>query len=285
MRLEIGDCLVGDRDAIEHAIEVELGAAALAPAATAVTVAIDCAPSGVIVLEVRPPDVARRYRYALDWRSQPDDARPRLLGLAVAEALAASRIELVPIPEPARPAPAPSAAVVPDAGARWALAITGQRRGFSARGGVDLYGAGIRLELRLTSHLSVVADALVEEATSLTSSGAVHTTSVSSAPAVLARAGDRVFGELGLGVRAGIASLRGEAPPDSAVVSAREVRPWFGPAAALAIGVRLAPGVTISARCELGWVVTGVTARDFDVPVAVIGRGWAAGQLVAAIAL
>ena len=285
VRLELADCLVGARAAIEHAIEVELGPDALAPAATAVTVGIDCVPSGLVVLEIRPHGAARRYRYALDWRSQPDDARPRLLGLAVAEALAASRIELVPIAEPAVPALAAVAPVVPARPARWALAVLGQRRAFTARAGVDLVGAGLRLEHQLTARLYLAADAVVEGTTALTTSGAVSVASVSSAPIVLIRTGSRVVGELGLGVRAGIARLRGEALPGGLFVGVRAIRPWVGPVTALALGVRLTPKVTVSARGELGWVVTGATARDLGMPVAVIDRGWTAFQIAAAIAL
>jgi len=70
VRLELGACLDGDRDAIQHAVRVEVGDDA-ADDARAVVVRVDCAASGLeagVVLEVVPPDGARRYRYALDWR-------------------------------------------------------------------------------------------------------------------------------------------------------------------------------------------------------------------------
>ena len=293
MRLELSACLEPERDAIQRAVRVEVGddAGADAPAGEApraVAVRIECAGDGVdagVVLEVRPPDSPRRYRYALDWRAQPLDARPRLLGLAVAEAVDASRIELVAVPEPA-PAPGPGnapAALRRDSG--WSLALAGEQRKFSARTGVALLGAGLVPSRRLSTHLGIATDLLVEAATPLTPSGAVAVRSLSSAPRVTYRAGGRLHVELGAGARVGIVSMRGDALPGTRLLGTRLVRVWLGPAASLSIGTELTPGVALSAGFELGVVATGSTARDLGEPVAALGGAWTSFGFAAAIAL
>lgn len=291
MRLELAACLEPDRDAIQRAVRVEVGADAPADdQARAVAVRIECAADGVdagVVLEVRPPDSPRRYRYALDWRAQPLDARPRLLGLAVAEAVDASRIELVAVPEPAPPRAAgpgdAPAAVRRESG--WTLALVGEQRTFSARTGVELIGVGLVPSRRLSAHLRVATDVMVETATSLTPSGAVAVRSLSSAPRLAYRAGGRLHAELGVGARIGIVSMRGEALPDAPLVGVRQVRVWLGPAASAAIGAELTPGVALSASFELGVVASGATARDLGEPVAALGGAWTSFGFAAAIAL
>jgi hypothetical protein len=137
-------------------VRVELGDAPAEGDARAVTVRIECAADGLdagVVLEVRPPDSPRRYRYALDWRAQPPDARPRLIGLAVAEAVDASRIELTAVPEPSppgRPIEARPSAIPSD----WSVALVGARRAFSGRNGVDLLGVGLVTVRRLSQRPS-----------------------------------------------------------------------------------------------------------------------------------
>lgn len=280
--LELAACLDGERDAIQRAVRIELGEAA---GDGAVTVRIDCAPDGVdagVVLEVRPGG-PRRYRYALDWRTQPLDARPRLLGLAVAEAVDASRIELVAVPEPAVVAPAVVAPVA--APPAWSLAVAVGRRGFSARRGVALVGLGVAAGRRLTPHLRAIAELTAEGETALASSGAVTVRALSVAPRLAYRAGGRVHAELGAGVRLGVATLAGEALPNTRLVGSRATRGWLGPTASLAIGVELTPRLELAAGLELGTTVGGATVRDFGEPVAALGGHWLAVGLGAAVAL
>ena len=288
--LELAACLEPERDAIQRAVRVELGGdPAGAADARAVVVRVECAAEGVdagIVLEVRPPGTPRRYRYALDWREQPLDARPRLLGLAVTEAVDASRIELVAVSEPAPP-PGPGLAGAPAARAPsdWTLALFAGQRAFSPRAGVDLSGAGLMLTRRLSPHLRLGGDLMVEAATALTGAGAISVRSASIAPRIAYRAGGRIHGELGLDLRLGVVGMQGEVLPHGPFVAGSQVRAWLGPAATAALGADLTPSVALIARFELGLVAVGATARDRGEPAAVIGGTWTSLGLAAAIGL
>jgi hypothetical protein len=252
-----------------------------------VTVRIECAADGLdagVVLEVRPPGSPRRYRYALDWRAQPPDARPRLIGLAVAEAVDASRIELTAVPEPSPPGrsfePASRAAEVSD----WRVALAGARRAFTGHSGVALLGVGLVPVRRLSAHLDLAADLTAESATVLTTSGTVAVLSVSSAPRIAVHTAGRLRGEFGIGARIGVVRMRGEALPGSQVSGGTQVRPWFGPAVDLAVGLDLTPRMALRASVELGVVATGATARDLGEPVAAIAGAWTSLGVAAVLA-
>ncbi len=252
------------------------------------SVRVECAADGLdagVVLEVRPPDSPRRYRYALDWRAQPPDARPRLIGLAVAEAVDASRIELTAVPEPlarSRSIEAASRAVGPS---DWQVALAGARRTFSGHSGVALLGVGLVPARRLSAHLALSADLAAEGTTVLTSSGTVAVLSVSSAPRIAVHTVGRLHGELGIGARVGVVRMHGEALPGSQLAGGSLVRPWLGPAVDLSVGLDLTSRVALRAGVELGVVATGATARDLGQPVAVISGAWTSLGLAAVIEL
>jgi hypothetical protein len=296
VHLELAACLADAHDAIERAVRVEVGdppdPSDAHAAAVVIAVAVECAADGVdagIVVDVRPPGNPRRYRYALDWRTQPPDARPRLIGLAVAEAVDASRIELVAVPEPPivlHPATHPTGpAGGPSAGADWRIAVIAVRRAFSAEGGIELLGGGLLPTRRLSPHLALSADLLAETATVLTASGAVSVLSVSSAPRMVVRVGHLVHAELGAGARFGIVRMRGEALPGSEVAGTSQIRPWLGAAADVAVGLHLTERLSLRASAELGFVIAGATARDFGIPVASLAGTWTSLGLAAGLDL
>lgn|GEM_PF-4554280 len=284
VRLELGDCLAPVRDDVQRAIRVEVGDATDDP--DAVAVRVDCAADGLaagVVLEVRRPGSERRYRYALDWRAQPLDARPRLVGLAVAEAVDASRIELTAIAEPAPPAIV--APVIAAAASAWSFAVMVDWRAFSAPGGATLVGVGVAPTRQLSPRLRLATDLIVDGATVISTSGAVVVRSLSSAPRVVYRAGARVHGELGVGVRVGAVSLQGEAIRGSSLAGQRVVRAWLGPIATLAIGAALTPNVAMTASVELGRTVADATPRDLGQPVASLSGTWTSVGLGVAVTL
>jgi hypothetical protein len=138
---------------------------------------------------------------------------------------------------------------------------------------------------RLSAHLRLATDVVVESATILTRSGAVAVLSMSSAPRIVYRAGGRLHGELGIGGRLGVVRMHGEALPQSQFAGASSLRAWLGPAAVVGAGLELAPGVAVSAHFELGVVASGATARDQGEPVATLGGAWTSFGLAATIAL
>jgi hypothetical protein len=291
VRIELAACVDGERDAIERAVRIEVGEDAFAlHDPSAVAVRVDCAPDGLdagVVIEVRRPGNPRRYRYALDWHEQPLDARPRLIGLAVVEAVDASRIELTAVPEPPlAPGGGPRAQVAtPRARSDWSIALIGAQRSFSARAGVDLLGGGLMPSRRLSSHVQLAGDLLVEGATMLSETGTVSVRSVSAAPWLVVRAGGRVHAELGLGARIGVVVMRGEALPGSHLAGESFARVWLGPAASAALGIDVHPSLALSARLELGQAAAGAAARDLGEPIAAIGGTWTSFGVAAAIAL
>jgi hypothetical protein len=253
-----------------------------------VSVRVECAADGLdagVVLEVRPPDSPRRYRYALDWRAQPPDARPRLIGLAVAEAVDASRIELTAVPEPSPPDRPIETARRGAGPSDWQVALAGVRRAFSGHSGVDLLGVGLVPVRRLSAHLAVSADLAAEAATVLSSSGTVAVLSVSSAPRIVVRTAGRLRGELGVGARVGVVRMHGEALPGGPLTGGSLVRLWLGPAVDLAVGLDLTPRVSLRAGVELGVVATGATARDLGQPIAAIAGVWSSLGIAAVIEL
>lgn len=287
VRLSLGACLGDELAAFHRAIRVELGDGIAGPDQPGVAVDVDCAPGGIdagIVLVVRQPASPRAYRYALDWTAQPVDARPRLLGLAVAEAVDASRIELIAVPEPVQ-APAIAAAATPRELSGWTIALTGHQRRFAGQRGVTTVGAGIAPARSLSAHLQLAADLLVEGTSVLTSSGAVAVRALSVAPRIAYRTAGRVYGELGAGVRLGVVRLAGEPLPHSGLVGETLVRAWLGPTATLAAGAVVTSSLAITASLELGTTATGATARDVGEPVAAIDGGWLSLGIAATIAL
>ena len=298
VQLELAACLDAERDAIQRAVRVELGDDAPgADPANAARVRIECAATGLetgVILDVRPPDSPRHYRYALDWHAQPRDARPRLVGLAVAEAVDASGIELTAVPAPAPPPPPRSVPAPPEpavVASPWTLTALGSRRSFMAHAGVALVGGGLMPSRRLSSHLRVAFDLVAEGGTVLVSSGTINALSLSSAPHLIYRVerrgplGADAHAELGIGARIGVVSLRGQTLGSGELVADRVVRAWFGPAATAAIGLALTPRVALDACLELGIVASGATARDLGQPAVVVDGTWTSLGIAAVISL
>jgi len=90
---------------------------------------------------------------------------------------------------------------------------------------------------------------------------------------------------LGLGVRAGVVRMQGEALAGGPLVGTTQVRLWLGPAATAALGADLTPRIALLARFELGHAAISATALDRSQPAAVLGGIWTSLGLAAAIAL
>jgi hypothetical protein len=293
VRLEIGACVDGERDAIQRAVRLEIGDdAPAADDARTVAVRVDCAADGFdagVVIEVLQPDNPRHYRYALDWHAQPPDARPRLLGLAVAEAVDASRVELIAVPEPTPPRPVvdPALQHPPVTASAWTLSVLGGQRSFLAHGGFGLLGLGLMPSRRLSRYVRIAVDAMAETAAVVVPSGTIQVISLSSAPQVHygLDVSDWLRASVGAGVRLGVVRMAAEAMPGALLVGKRLVRPWFGPIATVGVGFHPTPTISLEASLELGAVGAGVTARDLGQPAAAIDGAWTSFRLAATIAL
>jgi len=281
-RIELADCLQANREIFEQAARVEIGERSTI--ADEVLVTVTCAEGGIdagVVIEVRPPGSTRRYAYALDWRRQPVDMRPRLVGLAVAEAIDASQIELTALPSPV------SHTLPIERVERWSLGLSGFRRTFSHEAGLATLGAGATLTHLIQPSLRLAIDVLGEGDTAVTSAGAIDVLTVSTAPRVLYRVGDRRFAEGGLGARLGLIHMRGEVSPEmDAQWSGRAaLRTWFGPMATAGLGARISDRLAIEATVEVGISVVGSTARVLGVPAASVDGTWLSIAVATTVAL
>jgi hypothetical protein len=290
VRLAFDACLVELRDAIQRAVGVELGEpAAVAEPDDVVDVQIACARDGVdagVVLEVRWPGRPNGYRYALDWHAQPADARARLVGLAVVEAVDASRIELTAIPEPPRVTLAAVASPdVPRATAEWTLVVALGRRSFASDAGVETDGVSVALGRRLGPHAQLRLDLAFEHAGVFVSSGEIDVESVSTAPHIALRFGGRVYAGAGVGARLGVVRMNGTTFMAPQLRRDRLVRAWAGPVASGVAGVALTPRLSVEAEVEVGTAVLGATGRDLDKPAAVMNGTWMSLGVAAAVAL
>jgi hypothetical protein len=287
VRLLLSTCLPLDAEAVRRAVRVELATLAADDDTTATSVSVDCTATGVL-LTIQAPGAERRYRYALDWSTQDPEARPRLLALAVAEAVDASRIELTALPalESAAAPAATAAASVPPPHPGYAFALEGGVRNFSADHGASLRGAGVALSTRRTPYLGASVDLLLEGGSAVTTSGVIEATTLSTSVRGTAQvsSGDW-FGEVGAGARVGIVRLRGETLTSGPFSAGATTRVWLGPAAEVAFGVRLASSLRVSLGAEVGFAALGATARDLGDPALALASAWTSLWLAASIDL
>jgi hypothetical protein len=291
VRLAFEACLVELRDAIQRAVWVESGElVAVAEPEDAVDVQIGCARDGIdagVVLEVRWPGRQNDYRYALDWHTVPLDVRPRLVGLAVVEAVDASRIELTAVPELPRRTAAivASPGFVPEPPAEWTLVVAVGRRSFASATGVEVGGLSVALGRRLGHRVQLRSDLAFEHAGVFTSSGQIDVESVSTAPHIALRFGGRVYAGAGVGARLGLVRMNGTTFMAPQIHRDRLIRTWAGPVASGTAGVALSSRISVEAELEIGTTVLGATGRDLDKPAAVMSGAWTSFAVAAAVAL
>lgn len=282
-RLELDDCLVATGEQFEQAARVEIGPRR--PGPDEVIVAITCAAGGLdegVVIEVRPPSSSRRYAYALRWRAQPVDMRPRLVGLAIAEAISASQIELVAVPSPVAPPPVVATPAV------WTFGVSGFRRSFSHDAGVAMLGGGATLTRVLRPSVRLAIDVLGEGDTVVVGAGVIRVLTLSTAPRVLYRVGDQLFAEAGLGARVGVVDMHAETLPDAMAYSLtghKAVRGWLGPMGTASVGAHLSPRLSVEANLEVGISAVGSTGQMLGTPAASVDGRWLSIGLATTVSL
>lgn len=284
VRYEFAACLGRDFDPMLHALR---DVASPSQDIRTIDVVVDCVADGLdsgVVIEIRRPDRRRSYLYALDWHVQPRESRPHLLELAIAEALAASRLGLVAVAAPPVGAD-PTEPPPPGTGPDWAVALIGTQRSFVVSGGIALGGGGVMPSRRVSRHLRFGLDVVTEGASIVLSKGPVEVLTVSSGPRITYRFGGRLHADLGFGLRFGVVRMRGPGFAESDLAAKDLVRVWAGPTTPVTFGVDLTPGVSLDAGFELGVVEGGANARDMGLPVVVMGGAWTSFSIAAAIAL
>jgi hypothetical protein len=236
-------------------------------------------------LTVDDPLTAKSLRRVVSLTGAAPAVIPRLLGLAVAELVAASWIELALNPTPALPPAEPPASVgareAGRAAARarfgsdatswspWSLRAVGAfgLTGFTS--GPVLMGGGIRLGKDLPAHLALSLDLMFVHGSESVYLGRVAIDVITAAPALLARVRlGPVDLHGGLGFRVGGARLTGS-PTDPATVRAGSlVAAIYGPMLTVGTSVKLWRFLLLEVAGEAGWVIRtigGLVAHQREV--------------------
>jgi hypothetical protein len=240
------DCLQIDQAAVRRLVGVELGSALAVDGTNATSrVLVRCDAQRVqLTFEAD----GRTLRRDVDLEGVAREGRNRLLALAIAELVAASRSELTPeVAAPIAPAPAATPAstatamptLARDDMRRFRLSISATGRGFFAGTGL-LGGAGVRLAKHHAHHLGWLADIDFVHGRGSSALGTVSSDVLSVGTALqFHKSWSRISVQGGVGLRGGAARLGGDAMGRTDVTASSLWAPWGG--AMLAGGASFAP--------------------------------------------
>lgn len=167
-------------------------------------------------------------------------------------------VEPEPVVEP-QPEPVPvEASRVPPT--RWVI-----RAGFEALGfplaPLGLYGAALDVRHRPTRRFGALAGVAVHGGRDRAALGIVQALAASGTIAATIHGGGERFDAYGaLGLRGGVAALRGVAASDG-VLAGRVLGGWLGPVARGGVDGFVGRRAVIGVHLELGWAVLGTQAR------------------------
>jgi hypothetical protein len=287
---------VGNLDTVRRAVVIDLGAELVAEhQVDATQVDVTCT-GDEATIRVDDPLTRKLVERRVGLGQQPRAGRARLLGLAIAETVAASWVELemVGSEEPrADVVAAPpqhlrsGAAAVAQARLRVhrspatsmpTLGLAATVRGFT---GDDLVTAGARVDgawpvgARLAIHLDLTG----EWGRASAAAGDVDAWSLSIAPRVAARVSWAAF-ELSasVGFRLGLVDLRGKSR-NLDVVARSFMAPWGGPLCALEARTSLARHLAVALGLEAGRVTLEVQGQVESARAAGISGWWAGAWL------
>jgi hypothetical protein len=290
VELEFDPCIAEDRDVVRKVVAVELGARALPATGAIARARIDC-DGGATRISVDDPVTGKTLVRRIQLGRRSPAIRARVLGLAVAELVVASWVELE---VNAKPAGVPVDAVAPP-GDREAVttlmralgrrerrpplrrftlsALAGARR-YPA--GASLVAAGTDLEYRVRERLAVAIDLAGERGEDDTELGRIETFALSLGPRVERVATiDRLEMALGVGLRAGMAHLSAT-PMDEQVTAQSFTRPWAGGFLSARARALATDRWRLSIAIEGGFVAVGVAGRVEEQEVAQIKGPWIA---------
>jgi hypothetical protein len=298
--LELAPCVEDDAAGLRRVVQAELGSsinvlsATAEPSASAnpnpnpnpspsaapsdpqvARVTVDC--SGALIdLEVLDPVTGKKLSRHLQIPSELAGARTRVLGVSIAELVAASWIELSGTS--ASPARVVEATASPDT--RSAALSAAKRsldtgaRGYEVlsfalaqrlpRAHFDSFGVGVGFDWIARDWLDLSANANGEAGTHAVSLGHIDALlgSVAFCPRVRRAIGNWSF-EAGPGMRVGLAHLSGVARADLSPVPEQRspTLPWAGPMLELGVSVRPLRPLLVSGVLEAGFVSYSAEAR------------------------
>lgn len=297
LRLQFDNCVDIDQAAVRRIVATELAAPVPdeKPADGITTARADCGDPAVL-LTIDDPVTGKRTTRSVNLHDQPRGLRSRLLGLAIAEAVLASWIELHLAPEPdldtgdtsvfgeARRDAADIAerrlhAHEPAPGPRELMVGPVMRRFTS---GLYTFGASASA-LRWLAHQPLAAVGIEidggygeQSSDNVTSASA---TSVSLAPCALLRS---AFGPTvlvaGAGWRTGLARL--SAQPTSVLRSGRTaVRLWTGPYFTVALSLSLSRSLFLRVTGESGYAIVPAQGGVDSVRAVALEGSWLGGSI------
>lgn len=299
LRLELDSCPGIDRATVDRVVTMELEAA---PADErqegALTTARAQCEGGRAQLTIEDPVTGKSMTRALDLADQPRGLRSRLLGLAIAELVLASWIELRLSPGP--PPSWPEAAAPPEARrtaafiaerrllvaspartpVAWELVAGPAVRRFSS--GLFTWGlaAGVRhwLDRHPLAGVGLELDGSYGEA-SVPALASASALGVSAAPCLLMRgAFGPVTAGAGAGWRVGLAHLSAELT--STLRSGRSAwRAWTGPFLEADLSVPLSRALFLRAGVESGYVLVPARGRVDSASVLELDGAWLGGTI------
>jgi hypothetical protein len=285
VRLDVA-CAEADADELRRIARVELRALLVdgtaGPDLTHVRVVCK---DGLAALTVDDPLTGKSLRRVVVLAGAAPAVRPRLLGLAVAELVAASWIELAlnpaPALPPAEPPPSPAAKAAGGSVARmrlgggagtwspWSLRALGAfgLTGFTS--GPVLLGGGVRLSKDLPAHLALSVDLMFVHRSEAVSLGRVATDIITTAPALVARL--RV-GPVdlcgGVGFRVGGVRLTGSPTDPMTARGDSLAAAFYGPMLTVSSSVKLWRFLILEVAGEVGWMIRpigGLVAHQREV--------------------
>jgi len=297
VQLRIDACLDARQVEIRRLFALELRlplvdeASAEDPSATRASVA--CVGDDGLEMRVDDPLTGKRLVRTVGLASAPDDARPRLVALALAELIYAawSELALTPIPEALtsrsddRQAVEAAARVVreklvtPEPRADVRLAVLGSLRRYRG-GSTPLLGGGLRVGAEHGAWLGWNVDVLLERGVGAAPGGTVTCTAFSGSAWLTARY-PWSFVDLhgGLGFRGGVGWLSGRPADEAAFEGGSITGGFFGPTGETGVTVRLPARLLLDVRVEGGWVARAVSGTVDGRAVEAIGGAWVAGLL------
>ncbi|UJR83086.1 hypothetical protein [Sandaracinus amylolyticus] len=272
-------CAELDADVVRHVLEVELGGDAelASPDEASSRVAVRCEGTRALI-EIDERLTHKELRRALELGASRE-ASTRMVGLAIAELLAASWLELgtrheavaETVGEPARESalrivrerwtltmPQPDAPSATRAGPLAIRALASARLSGGEPQHVA-FGGGLALSLELLAPLALAIDLRADHARDhVYDVGAVAITSATLGAILAVRLslGDENLLELGGGARGGAGWLEGRA--DASATSATIVGPIFTLLGAASLATRITRAAYVHVGVELGWVVAGI---------------------------
>jgi hypothetical protein len=292
--VDLDACAGIERGEIERVLAAELRVQPVAEAAgdpDLTRLRVRCGGEGTATLRLVDPTTGKEVSRRIAIAHLPSAAR--LLGLAAAELLSASWVELETQPVPTAPSPDRTASrSVRD---RAHAAVTRQlgwqrthpfrlKTGASVRGyGPDellVFGADLVFSHDIAPHIGWSAEVGIEQGTESVALGAVEATLLSGTLSVLAfieRSWVRFEGAVG--ARLGWARLGGDADGREDVLTGSVRGAWGGPVLALRASIHLFERGIVTLGGEAGWATLDVAGLVEGGPDVALGGPWVAGVL------